>query len=90
MSLAPDGALFVAQRRDVLMRRLLLALALGASLTIGLVGGASAKIEPVDIACANPAGQYPGGQQPSCEGEALTQESENQNPAGHAPGGHNK
>lgn len=50
---------------------------------------ASAKIQAVDISCANPAGQAPGGQQPTCQGKGLTQETENQNPAGQAPPGQN-
>jgi hypothetical protein len=53
------------------------------------MGGASAAIKPVDISCTNGGGQQPTGQQPSCTGGGLTQDSENQNPAGHAPAGHN-
>jgi hypothetical protein len=52
-----------------------------------------AKIQPVttDTGCVNNGGQRPNGQQPTCEGGGLTQETEteNQNPAGHAPPGQN-
>jgi hypothetical protein len=71
------------------MRKVILGAVLALALALGAIGGAAAKIEPVDVSCTNPAGQLPGGQQPTCEGGAHTQESENQNPAGHAPGGHN-
>jgi uncharacterized protein HemX len=50
---------------------------------------ASAKITEEDTSCENRGGHEPGGQQPSCEGEGLTQNTENQNPAGHAPPGQN-
>ena len=50
---------------------------------------ASAAIKPVDVSCTNNGGHQPGGQQPSCTGGGLTQETENQNPAGHAPPGQN-
>jgi hypothetical protein len=53
------------------------------------VGVASAKITPVDVSCENQGGHQPPGQQPSCQGGGLTQNSENQNPAGHAPPGQN-
>jgi hypothetical protein len=53
------------------------------------MGHASAAITPVDISCTNNGGHQPGGQQPSCTGGGLTQDSENQNPAGHAPPGQN-
>ncbi len=49
----------------------------------------AAKIQPVDTSCTNNGGQQPGGQQPSCQGAGLTQQSENQNPAGKAPPGQN-
>jgi hypothetical protein len=48
-----------------------------------------AKIQPVDTSCTNNGGQTPNGQQPTCQGGGLTQETENQNPAGHAPPGQN-
>jgi hypothetical protein len=53
------------------------------------VTGAFAKIESVDVSCTNNGGHQPGGQQPTCTGGGLTQQSENQNPAGHAPPGQN-
>jgi hypothetical protein len=52
-------------------------------------GSAFAKISPVDTSCQNNGGNQPGGQQPSCTGGGLTQNTENQNPAGHAPPGQN-
>jgi hypothetical protein len=61
-----------------------------AMMVIGLTGGAAtAKIQSVDTSCTNQGGQQPGGQQPSCQGGGLTQQSENQNPSGHAPPGQN-
>jgi hypothetical protein len=69
------------------------ALALGV-LATSMGTPASAKITPVttDVSCTNQGGNQPGGQQPSCEGQGLTQqtETENQNPAGSAPPGQNK
>jgi hypothetical protein len=53
------------------------------------VGQAFAKIEEVPIECQNPSGKTPGGQQPECRNDNLTQESENQNPSGKAPPGQN-
>jgi hypothetical protein len=54
----------------------------------------AAKITPVttDTACTNGGGNQPRGQQPTCSGEGLTQETEteNQNPSGAAPPGQNK
>lgn len=58
-------------------------------LALAPVGIAEAKITPVDTSCTNNGGNLPGGQQPSCTGGGLTQNSENQNPAGHAPPGQN-
>lgn len=52
-------------------------------------GSAFAKISSVDTSCTNKGGHQPGGQQPSCTGGGLTQQSENQNPVGHAPPGQN-
>ena len=51
---------------------------------------ASAKISNVPTSCTNQGGNQPGGQQPQCQGQGLTQQSENQNPAGSAPPGQNK
>jgi hypothetical protein len=73
----------------MMKRKLLAATAIAVGLTIGPAGVASAKIQPVDTSCENPAGKLPGGQQPSCTGEGLDQNTENQNPAGKAPPGQN-
>jgi hypothetical protein len=51
---------------------------------------AYAKINSVDTSCSNGGGNQPGGQQPTCTGGGLTQNTENQNPAGSAPPGQNK
>lgn len=59
------------------------------ALGVGGANVAQGKITPTDISCTNNGGTQPGGQQPSCKGGGLTQETENQNPAGHAPRGHN-
>jgi hypothetical protein len=37
----------------------------------------------------NNGGDQPGGQQPTCTGGGLNQDTDNRNPAGHAPPGHN-
>jgi hypothetical protein len=67
-----------------------MAAALAMAVVPALMTSASAKIQPVDTSCTNNGGQQPGGQQPSCQGAGLTQESENQNPSGAAPPGQNK
>jgi hypothetical protein len=65
-----------------------------AVLATSMATPASAKITPVttDVSCENQGGNEPGGQQPSCTGGGLTQntETENQNPSGAAPPGQNK
>lgn len=55
-----------------------------------LVNGAYAAISSKDTSCTNGGGQQPGGQQPTCTGGGLTQQTQNQNPAGSAPPGQNK
>ncbi|MDQ3847537.1 MAG: hypothetical protein M3261_01110 [Thermoproteota archaeon] len=53
----------------------------------------AAKITPAQPpSCENRGGQQPGGQQPTCTGEGLTQNpgTPATNPADHAPPGHNK
>lgn len=55
---------------------------------------AYAPIRPAttDTSCTNGGGNQPSGQQPSCSGSGLTQQTatENQNPSGNAPPGQNK
>ena len=67
----------------------LLIAALAMALTMSLGGVAFAKITAVDTACTNNGGNQAGGQQPTCNNQGQTQESENQNPAGQAPPGQN-
>jgi hypothetical protein len=72
--------------------RVLVVGALAGALATPFVGAGvvDARITPVNTGCVNNGGNYPGGQQPNCQGGGLTQESENQNPAGKAPPGQNK
>jgi hypothetical protein len=67
----------------------LLIAALMLALTMSFGGVAFAKIQSVDTSCTNGGGNQPGGQQPTCTGGGLDQQSENQNPAGQAPPGQN-
>lgn len=55
-----------------------------------LITSASAAISSTDTDCTNGGGNLPGGQQPTCTGGGLIQDTENQNPAGSAPPGQNK
>ena len=66
------------------------AVAIIAAIAPSFMTHASAKINSVDTSCTNGGGNQPGGQQPTCTGGGLTQESENQNPAGSPPPGQNK
>ena len=59
------------------------------ALMMSFGGAAFAKIQSVDTACTTNGGGTPGGQQPSCKGGGLDQQTENQNPAGKAPAGQN-
>jgi hypothetical protein len=61
-----------------------------AMLVSSLATPVAAKIQAVDTSCTNGGGNQPRGQQPTCSGEGLTQERENQNPSGAAPPGQNK
>ena len=74
------------------MKRVLTVLAVAlvmAAMFVATAMPAFAKIRDVDVACTNQGGNQPGGQQPTCQGGGLEQETEAQNPAGHAPPGHN-
>ncbi len=67
----------------------LLIAALMLALTMSFGGVAFAKIQSVDTACTTQGGGMPGGQQPTCKGGGLDQQTENQNPSGKAPPGQN-
>lgn len=66
------------------------AVALSLAVAPAFTNQAFAKITEEDVACENPSGKRPPGQQPECQNENLDQITENQNPAGKAPPGHNK
>jgi hypothetical protein len=72
-----------------MVKRILLSVAVAATLVAPAAQPAMAKISSVDTSCSNGGGNQPGGQQPTCTGGGLTQNSENQNPAGNAPPGQN-
>jgi hypothetical protein len=61
-----------------------IAAAVGLAATVATTNLAYAKISPPS--CTNNGGQQPGGQQPVCHGQGLTQQPAT-NPAGHAPPG---
>jgi hypothetical protein len=61
-----------------------------AAIATATINLAYAKIKSTDTSCSNGGGNEPGGQQPTCTGGGLTQNTENQNPAGSAPPGQNK
>jgi hypothetical protein len=63
--------------------------AVGLAATVPTSNLAYAKISSTDTSCTNGGGNQPGGQQPTCTGGGLTQQTENQNPAGNAPPGQN-
>ena len=74
------------------MKRMITVLALAlvlAAMIVATAMPAFAKIRSVDTSCTNGGGNQPGGQQPTCQGGGLDQQSENQNPSGHAPPGQN-
>ena len=75
-----------------MIKRVLLSIAVAGALIAPAASAqpAMAKISNVDTSCTNGGGNEPGGQQPSCTGGGLTQNSENQNPSGSAPPGQNK
>ena len=68
---------------------LIAALMLALTMSFGSVA-AFAKITEEPVACENPSGAEPGGQQPECKNQNLNQIEENQNPTGKAPPGQNK
>jgi hypothetical protein len=72
-----------------------MAVALSVAMLVSSVAApVAAKITPetTDTGCTNNGGNSPGGQQPTCTGGGLTQQTEttNVNPAGSAPPGQNK
>ncbi len=74
------------------MKRIITVLAVAlvmVAMVVATAMPAFAKIQPVDTSCTNNGGKQPGGQQPTCQGGGLDQQSENQNPSGKAPPGQN-
>jgi hypothetical protein len=69
-------------------RLVLFVTALMLALMMSLGGMAFAKISSVDTSCSS-GGTNPPGQQPTCTGGGLQQNTEQQNPSGHAPPGQN-
>ena len=74
-------------RRRITM--LIMAAMLALTMALGGAGAVSAKITQVDTGCETRGGGEPGGQQPTCKGGGLEQQTENQNPSGKAPPGQN-
>ena len=75
------------------MKRVITVLAVAlvvAAMVVATAMPAFAKISSVDTSCTNGGGQTPTGQQPTCTGGGLQQNTQNQNPAGSAPPGQNK
>jgi len=72
------------------VRRVLVAILAAVMLLSMSLSFTAAKITSVDTGCVNNGHRYPPGQQPTCSGGGLTQESEYQNPHGFAPPGWNK
>ena len=70
-----------------------MAVALSVAMIVSSVAApVAAKITPAEPAsCENGGGNLPQGQQPTCQGEGLTQNEAKPatNPAGHAPPGQN-
>ena len=68
------------------------AVGLGATVVTSNLAYAKITSETTDTGCTNGGGNSPGGQQPTCTGGGLTQQTEttNVNPSGSAPPGQNK
>jgi hypothetical protein len=77
--------------KEVGVKRTIVFIITALMLAISMAGPAAAGgINWVDTGCSNPAGHWPAGQQPTCNGAGLDQHGEYQNPAGKAPPGQNK